>query len=120
MSKKAGPVRVVWFSRHDPLERQIAELRRLFGEDVQVVRDPEPFDSAEDVVRRFRAAGGDEMVVVAPLSVLGRLCDLGLRPLWAEMEVVGPEEAEVVVSGRHYRFARFRRVKRLALEFEDV
>ena len=112
-------MKIVWFSRHDPLPSQVAELRRLFGE-VEISQDPNPFASAEDIVARFRAIGGDEMVVVAPLSVFGRLCDLGIRPLWAEMERVPIEEAEVVASGRSYRFVRFRRVKRLALEFEEV
>lgn len=112
--------KVIWFSRHPVLPTQVAELKRLFGDDVQIVTDPRPFDSAEDIVRRFRAAGGDEMVVVAPLSVLGRLCDLGIKPLWAEMEQVPPEQAEVTAAGRHYRFVRFRRVKRLVLEFEEV
>ncbi|MGB9661364.1 MAG: hypothetical protein ACPL5F_05015 [Moorellaceae bacterium] len=112
--------KVVWFSRHDPLPSQVTELRRLFGPDVQIVQDPKPFSNAEDIVTRFKAAGGDEMVVVAPLSVLGRLVDLDIKPLWAEMEQVPPEQAEVSAAGRHYRFVRFRRVKRLTLEFEEV
>jgi len=111
--------KVVWFSRHDPLPSQVVELHRLFGE-VEIVQDPNPFNSAEDIMARFRAIGGDEMVVVAPLSVMGRLCDLGIRPLWAEMERVPEDQAEVIASGRGYRFVRFRRVKRLALEFEEV
>lgn len=112
--------KVIWFSRHDPLPSQVKELRRLFGQDVEIIQDPKPFSSAEDIVARFRAAGGDEMVVVAPLSVLGRLVDLGIKPLWAEMEQVPSEQSEVVAAGRSYRFVRFRRVKRLVLEFEEV
>lgn len=113
-------MRIIWFSRHPALPSQVAELRRVFGEDVELLQDPNPFSSAEEVVRRFRSLGGDDMVVVAPLSVLGRLCDLGLKPLWAEMEQVPPEQAEVIAAGRGYRFIRFRRVKRLVLEFEEV
>ena len=113
-------MKVVWFSRHPALSSQIAELKRLFGEDVQIIPDPNPFASAEDILSRFRAKGGDEMVVVAPLSVLGRLCDLGIKPLWADMEQVPPEQAEVIAAGRGYRFIRFRRVKRLVLEFVEV
>lgn len=112
--------KIVWFSRHPALPSQVQELKRIFGEDIEIIPDPKPFSNAEDIVRRFRAVSGDEMVVVAPLSVLGRLCDLGIKPLWAEMQEVPPEEAEVVTNGRGYRFVRFRRVKRLALEFEDV
>lgn len=113
-------VKIVWFSRHPALPSQITELRRLYGADVQIITDPNPFGSARDIMERFRCAGGDEMVVVAPLSVLGRLCDLGIKPLWADMEQVPVEEAEVVAVRRGYRFIRFRRVKRLVLEFEEV
>lgn len=113
-------MRIIWFSRHPALPSQITELQRVFGEDVELLQDPNPFSSAEEVVRRFRSLNGDDMVVVAPLSVLGRLCDLGLKPLWAEMEQVPPEQAEVIAAGRGYRFIRFRRVKQLVLKFEEV
>lgn len=114
------PQKIVWFSRHPALPRQIDELKRLFGEDAEVVADPAPFSTADDIIRRFKAAGGDEIVVVAPLSVLDALCKRGIKPLWADMEVVPRGQAEVFAQGRGYRFVRFRRVKRLALEFEDV
>lgn len=112
-------MKIIWFSRHPALPSQRAELRRLYGDDVGIIPDPHPFDSAKDILERFHYVGGDEMVVVAPLSVLGRLCDLGVKPLWADMELVSIEEAEVVAAGRGYRFIRFRRVKRLVLEFEE-
>ena len=112
--------KIVWFSRHAILPSQEQELKRLFGEDVKIFRDPNPFSSAEEIMHRFKWVGADEMVVVAPLSVMSRLCDLGLKPLWAEMKTCAPEDAEVEAAGRHYRFIRFRRVKRMVMEFEDV
>lgn len=113
-------MKVMWFSRHPALASQVAELKRIFGGDVEIVTDPEPFSTADDIIRRFRASGAIEMVVVAPLSVIGVICDRGLRPLWAEMEVVSKKDAEVVAAGRGYKFIRFRRVKRLVLEFEEI
>lgn len=65
---------------------QMGALRRMFGGDVEVSQDPRPFDSAETIVRRFRQGGYDDVIVVAPLSVLARMVDLGLRPLWSEAE----------------------------------
>src|SRR3990167_9878459 len=101
--------RILWLSQHRPLSRQIAELRRIFGE-VEVLQDVNPFSSAEDIVQRVRDGGYDETVVVAPLSVIAKLCELGLRPLWAEMEQMqNRRDAEVSVRGRHYRFLKFRR-----------
>lgn len=117
-------MKILWVSRHQPLPRQLAELERLFGT-VQVTQDPKPFSSAEDIVRRFQQAGYDDIVVVAPLSVLARLIDLGIRPLWADMERVSDRFlAEVTMQRKSGRvdlfcFSRFRRVTALRMEFED-
>jgi len=99
---------------------QIRELQRIFGDGVEVVQDPNPFSGAQEIVERFRKGGYDEMVVVAPLSVLQRLTEMGVKPLWAEMKQVPVEEAEVVASGRGYRFVRFRRIKAVRVEFEEL
>ena len=111
--------RILWLSRHDPLPSQIAELQRIFGA-VEITKDPNPFDSAEDIVQRFRKGGYDEMVVVAPLTVIAKLCELGIRPLYAEMKQVPREEAEVEASGRYYRFVKFKRIVGVKVEFEEL
>lgn len=117
-------MKILWVSRHQTLPRQLAELERLFGT-VEVTQDPKPFSSAEDIARRFQQGGYDDIVVVAPLSVLARLIDLGIRPLWSEMEAVTDRsQAEVTMQRRNgrvdlYRFSRFRRVTALRMEFED-
>lgn len=113
--------RILWMSRHEPHEAQLAELRRLFGDDVVVEQESRPFDSAEAIARRYRSGRCDDLVVVAPLSVLDHLCRMGLKPLWAE-SVEENDPARVHFSGARgqgFRFVRFRRVKRLTLEFED-
>ena len=112
--------RIAWISRHAPLPSQVAALGAHFGP-CEIRRDVRPFANAEEIVRRVRAIGADECVVVAPLSVLARLVDLGLRPLWAEMQQLpSAKGSEVEAAGRYYRFVRFRRVKALRMEFEDV
>jgi len=113
-------MKVYWMSRHAPLPSQIAELRRLFGEEVVIEQDPKPFDSADDILNRFRASGADELVIVAPLSVIAQIVQRGVKPLWAEMEVCSPDEAEVEAAGRHYRFVRFRRIVGIEIKFEEV
>jgi len=116
--------KILWVSRHKALLSQIAWLRERFGE-IEIVFSPitvgpNPAPSAQQVVSLMRQLGCREVVVVAPLSVIDHICRLGVKPLWAEMQQVGPEEAEVEVAGRFYRFVRFRRIRRLALEFEEV
>ena len=108
--------RILWMSRHKPLRSQIRELERLFG-DIEVVQDANPFSDAKDIVQRFREGGFDDIVVVAPLSVIKHLCLLGVHPLWAEMELCSPEEAEVLASGRHYRFKEFKRIVKVEITF---
>lgn len=100
---------------------QMGALRRLFGQDVEVVADPRPFDNAETVVRRFRDGGYNDLIVVVPLSVLAKMTELGVRPLWAEATVVADRsKADWVTNDRPYRFVRLRRVRRLVLEFDEL
>lgn len=115
------PKRILWISRHSMHLVQLGALRRLFGDDVELTEDPRPWDNAETIVRRVREGGYDDCIVVAPYSVLARMVDLGLRPLWSEAEEVkDPWSADWSVRERHYRFLRFKRVKRLALELDDL
>lgn len=112
---------LLWLSQHQPLSRQVAALRQLFGEDVHVHRDVNPFANAEEILQRYTAGRYDDLMVVAPLSVIQRLCELGLRPLWGEMEQVARrEEAEVTVKNRHYRFVRFRRAIAVVVHYQEV
>lgn len=113
--------RIVWVSQHRMNPIHWGALRRMFGQDVQVVEDPRPFDNAETIVRRVREGGYDDCIVVAPYSVLTRMVDLGLKPLWSEAEqVFDSAKADWSVKNRMYRFLRFKRVKRLVLEFDGL
>lgn len=113
--------RVLWLSRHDPLPRQLEALRRLYGNDVEVVQDVSPFRGADDIVERIQRGGYDDVLVVAPLSVIHQLTQRGIYPLWAEMERVDdPRQAEVVEGERMYRFVALRRIRELRLVFEEA
>jgi len=111
--------RILWLSRHDPLPSQIERLKKIFG-DVVVIKDSKPFSGAEDIANRFRNGKYDDLVAVAPLSVIAKLIEMGIKPIWAEMELVNPEEAEVEANGRYYRFKKFRRINRIIFDFEDL
>lgn len=112
--------KILWISRHSMHGVQMGALRRMFGSDVVVEEDSRPFDNAETIVRRVREGGYDDCIVVAPYSVLTRMVDLGLRPLWSEAEIVQDRSrADWNVRDRYYRFVRFRRVRGLVMEFDD-
>ncbi len=113
--------RILWMSRHSSTPRQIEALRAMFGGDVVVEQETRPFDDARQIARRYREGRFDDMVVVAPLSVIAVLCQEGLHPLWSEAaEENNPAKVEFRgARNQGFRFVRFRRIKRVALEFED-
>lgn len=113
-------MKILWQSQHAPLQKQLDALLHHFG-DVEVHQDENPFSNAEQVLQRFKKGGYQEMVIVAPLSVIAKLCELGLRPLYAIMDqVVHRSEADLVYHGRLYRFNRFVRVKAVKMETEEI
>ena len=61
--------RILWVSQHQMHPSQLGALRRLFGADVRVEHDPQPFDNAETIIRRVKSGGYDDCIVVAPFSV---------------------------------------------------
>ena len=119
--------RILWLSQHRPLPIQIERLKTKFGADVIVEVDTDTFTNAEELVGRFNRGKYNDWVVVAPLSVIGRMCELatelGLpKPLMANMEQLQSAkrvEADLVYRGRLYKFVGFRRVVRLNLEYGE-
>jgi len=112
--------KILWLSRHKPLVSQIKELKRIFGNDMILLIDNRAFSSAEEIKQRMQEFKVDDIVVVAPLSVIQRLTQLGIKPIWAEMKLCSKEEAETQAGRRYYKFVRFRRIKDIKIIFEDV
>ena len=113
--------KILWMSRHKPHRRQIETLQNMFGGDMVVEQESRPFDDARQIAKRYREGGYNDMVIVAPLSVIQVLCNEGIRMLWSEaVEENDPSKIEFRgARGQGFRFVRFRRIKRVALEFED-
>ena len=116
-------MRIAWLSRHAPTPSQRAELTRLFGAHTLDV-DPSPFADAEEVARRIRRTGAAEVVCVAPLSVLQKLLEFGIRPLTAKLEACDPAAAEIVSQNRngtrYLRFSHFRRLESIDMRYSEV
>lgn len=119
--------KVIWYSQHQPIPAQIAELKRLFG-DIAIDHQGKAFDDVNNIIKYFRNSKAIEIVIVAPLSVILKICEAGIRPLWSDMAEVPPDGADIVIQKRRqgrpieigYNFKGFKRVKRLALEFEEI
>jgi hypothetical protein len=116
------PKKILWMSRHASHGRQIEALRQMYGQDAVIEQEAHPFDDARQIAKRFRDGHYDDMVIVAPLSVIEVLCREGIKMLWSEaVEENEPAKIEFRgARGQGYRFVRFRRIKRVAIEFEDV
>lgn len=112
-------MRIAWYGPGAATPRQEAGLKELFGADTSIEFRGQ-IRNAEDGAADFRGSGCDDLVVIAPLAVLDHLLRQGIKPLWAEAEVVPAShpEAEWEVKGRHYRFVCFKRLTALTLQSE--
>ena len=117
-------MKIVWVSRHAPTASQTAALQQL-APGHEFVRDTEPFSSARDIVERFKALGGDEMVVVAPWTVLNRLIKSGINPIIpVTKDVPCTPNSEIVIGrGKNLRcreFLYFGRCTKLNMEVAKI
>lgn len=120
--------KIAWFSRgHSPLPAQRAELRRLFGADCQIVESADTWGDAAEVAARIKATAAEEVVIIAPLSLIQHLLALGIRPLWPEMiactkdfAIASPDRAVAAPRGRWFLFNRFRRLVEIKMKFEEL
>jgi hypothetical protein len=99
---------------------QVAELERLFGQ-IQICQDVNSWKCAEDIAKIFQNGNYNEMMVVLPLSVIAKLTEFGIKPLWADMQqVFDHSEADLTYSDRFYKFMGIRRIKTVRMEFEKI
>jgi len=134
--------RVLWISRHDPIEAEKQEIRRLLGEDCLLycyqgraeIREEEGEKSElMELIKKFKP---DVIIPVLPLSVIKLLVDLkekyGYEVWEATFETVGIKEKEEydpekevavkLFSGKWkvMRFVGFSRIKSITIEKELI
>ncbi len=98
--------RILRATRHPASREELADIRRLFGERVEVVEDDRPFRDGREVLDWAARAGADDLLVVAPYSVMDQIVQSGRKPLWAR-----------IVGGR---FDSLHRVQGIRIDFEGV
>jgi hypothetical protein len=115
--------KILWFSRHKPMEFQVPILRKVFGEDMVLEQrvGNDAYMSAEKIVQFMKDNHFNEIIMVAPLSVMAKVIELGVKPIKADVtEVKDVRDSTFTFSGRHYKFNKFVRVMRLELVTEDL
>lgn len=118
MSKK-----ILWYSRHKMLEFQRPILQKIFGDDMVLIQrtGTDVYMSAEKIVEMVRREKFDEIIMVAPFSVMAKVIELGINPIKADVvEVKDEKEKTFTFNNRHYKFIKFVRVLRLELVTEDL
>ncbi|MCC6323908.1 hypothetical protein IT400_03915 [Candidatus Nomurabacteria bacterium] len=115
--------KILWFSRHTPMAFQIPILQNVFGEDIVLEQKVgnDSYINAEKLVQFMKENHFDEIVMVAPFSVIAKVIELGIKPIKANtIEIKDAKDATFSFSGRHYKFIKFVRVMRLELVTEDL
>jgi len=79
-------LKVLWLCRHYPKRKQIHELKRIFGEDVEIVQVVEKVSGAGRILELMKEYNCDEVVVNVPDKILSGLLSKGVRPIRAIMQ----------------------------------
>jgi len=111
--------KILWVSRHKALEVQKKDLVSVFGE-IEIKYYENAFDNAEEIVNYFRKNKFDEMVIVAPLSVISKVVELGIKPLYAKMDLIKEGDYDVENKGRKYKFDKFMRINNIFIDFKNL
>lgn len=116
-------MRIAWLSKYVPLDSQKAELDRLFGPHELVV-DTRQFRNAGEIRWWIQQQCGiNEVVIVAPLTLIKHLCEDGMRPLFAVMKSAEPGTPGAEIAGdrgNHFGFSHFERVVSVEMKTEPV
>lgn len=107
--------RIIWLARHEPWDQMLTELDRLNGgqrvEYRRVQNQQRGGIDPQELARRFRESGADELVLVAPWPVYDDLAKKhGVHALRAVMEGYG----------QSLRFIEFRRVHGIRWDLEEL
>lgn len=111
--------KIFWCAQHQPIARQKIELKKIFGQDVQIWH--QWIRNARQIADAFRKSGALEIVLLSPLATMEHVLKQGLFPLWVETEQVAPDhpQAEIgPIKSRWFRFVKFSRLRAIGLEYE--
>ena len=115
-------IRILWVSRHPILPGQEKELKRLFGDDIEIIHYKSIIKDADHLLTIKATVNADEVIAVLPQTIIEKLIEKGLKPIRAHMEAIhicstkpcpdyNPDTDWIDPgSSRHYRFMYFERI----------
>jgi len=124
--------KILWLSRHDPLPAQIKYLKEKLG-DIEIEKKPVIVKDANHAIEIIKESGAEVVIPVLPQSVImhitPRCAQENILILRAEMELLHECEPvcshfdkhkETWISGRHYKFLRFNKLKEIKIIEEPL
>lgn len=77
--------RILWISRHSPMQKQIQELEDCFEQPVDMIQVSTNIQDPREVKELMSKYGASEVVAILPLKLLGKLAAMGIKPIQAVM-----------------------------------
>ncbi len=108
---------ILWVSRHPPTPELMTKLSGIVGDEIIITRHEKSIDTHEDLVKKYREGGYDDIVVTLPLEMIGRICAAGVSPIKAVHKMSGCDPNN---NMRTYEFLRFERIFSVSVEKERL
>lgn len=116
--------KILWVSRHEIHDRQMRELKRLYGNDVKVILNRRDVSNVQEILKTFNTLGCFALVIVAPLSVMEVMLreQPGIIMLWSVSEEENdPSKVEFRgARGQGFRFVKFQRIVKIEKILENI
>jgi len=136
-------VKILWLSKHPPLEAQISFLEQKLG-NISLIITKGPFSTVDSVLKLVKTYKPQYVLPVLPLSFVVRLLEeshkRGFKILWSQMELLHIDSSptcpqfnkktDVLVETRdlntkkkfwrHFRFKEILVLKQIKFEFEPL
>lgn len=116
--------KLLWVSRHNIHPSQLRELKRLYGEDVEIFINNKSVTNVQEILKKYDFHKCEIMVIVAPLSVMEVMLKErpGIILLWSVCEEENdPAKIEFRgVRGQGYRFVKFQKIIEIKKVLVDI
>ena len=108
--------RILWVSRHPPTPEHSEYLEHHFKDEIFIDTWNKGDSNTREVINRYRKGNYDDLVLVLPMELIGKICKAGIHPIRPVYKVVSLENENV----RNYTFLRFERIRSVTVERETL
>lgn len=113
--KEKKKQKILWISRHSPCKSELVELYKMYPQaEVTYIKEKVSAEFISEIGKNY-----DDIICIVPLSVLRKLVENGIHPLFPQTVEVNDDNYDFVYRGKKYKFVAFRRVKDVQLIFEE-